>query len=294
MGETPNPKVFRPEVLRALLDEMQFWNPILEEHSCLIRSSLDWTEDQAFDEAQQYSAFYRKLVNGIRHTTPNANPQFNTVLFRRSNNLAGGLREFLFELETGIRDCRIKATLPVEAIEHLRMELDYFHAKLNGSGGVSLLTRQNMEFLVSGSLRPRMLLEKLDSPENTVIIRGELLFWLKISTGHTAFLADRFRPREQLQFAQEVILFEESFDRLYRKIHQNPDQTVSEADTRVAWELNQNWMNYLSELNRLLNSCQIPGRQTNYWPALGMHIYREQSYFQSVLQILIPGIQLTE
>ncbi|MCL6590597.1 MAG: hypothetical protein K6U80_11635 [Firmicutes bacterium] len=53
-------------------------------------------------------------------------------------------------------------------------------------------------------------------------------------------------------------------------------------------ELNQNWLNYLAELNRLLATCQIPGLQANFWPALGVHIYREQMYFQSVLPALLP------
>ncbi|HEX3043914.1 MAG TPA: DUF2935 domain-containing protein [Bacillota bacterium] len=139
------------------------------------------------------------------------------------------------------------------------------------------------------SLGPRMLLDEVQGPAVCQVSLEELLFWLHISADHAQLLARYFIPLKQAQFTQDASQYGAEFDQLHELTLQGRDQRVSLAGImQSAAELNQSWLNYLLELNRMLATCQIPERQTNFWPALGVHIYREQGYFQSVLLALYP------
>jgi hypothetical protein len=282
----------KPEVISALLDEMQFWNLQLDEHARLIRSGVDLGEDNTIKEAEQFMVMYDRLLNRLNTPGLIANPSMVIRLLNQTRVLAAGLREFKIEVENGIAQCRIKAIIQAELVDHIRRELDYFIGKLDAVTGGLIPTWEDLGLDHSDrkvSLIPRMLLGEIEGKSVCQVSLEELLFWLHISADHAKVLADYFKPVEQAQFTQDALRYGAEFDRLHQQTFQGREQQGNLAGImQIAGELNKSWINYLLELNRLLATCQIPGRQANFWPALGVHIYREQVYFQSVVAILLP------
>ncbi len=284
-----------PNVVPALLDEMLFWNRQLDEHARLIRSGVDLGQDDVIQEADQYVALYDRVLSKLQSPGVNANPTIVNRLLCQTKTLAAGLRESKIEVGCGIAECRIKAIIPAEILNHTRQELDYLIGKLNAVIGGPVPTWADLGLDHSQqpvSLVPRMLLEEIEDLSVCQVSLEEMLFLTHNSAEHAKLLAEHFRPIEQIQFTQEASQFSVEFDQLHQQTFQSRGQRRNLADTmQSASELNQNWLNYLLDLNRLLATCQIQGRQTNFWPALGVHIYREQGYFQSILIALIPRAQ---
>lgn len=284
----------RPEVSGALLDEMQFWNRQLDEHARLIRAGVDLGEDNVIREADQFTTMYDRLLERLNTPGLIAGPTVVNPLLRQTKTLAAGLREFKMEVEAGIMQCRIKAIIPGELVGHIRRELDYFIGKLDAVTGGPIPTWEDLGLNHSNrkvSLIPRMLLEDIEGKMVWQISLEELLFWLHISADHAGVLANYFRPGEQAQFTQDTLRYAAEFDKLHQQALKAGESRGNLAGImQISNDLNQNWLNYLSELNRLLANCQIPGLQANFWPALGVHIYREQVYFQSVLMVLLPKV----
>jgi hypothetical protein len=282
----------KPEVVPAVLDEMLFWNLQLDEHARLIRSGVDLGEDKVFREADQYVGLYDCLMNLLRTPGINTNPLMVKRALRQTKALAAGLREFKMEVENGIAECRIKAMIPADLVNHIRRELDFFIGNLDAVTGGPIPTWEDLGLDHSNrkvSLVPRMLLDELQGQAVCRASLEEMLFWLHISEDHAKLLAGYFKPIEQAQFTQDALQYGAEFERLYQLTFQGRDQRGNLPGLmHSAAELNQSWLNYLLELNRMLATCQIPGRQINLWPALGVHIYREQGYFQSVLLVLQP------
>lgn len=284
----------RPETSSALLDEMQFWNRQLDEHARLIRAGVDLGEDNTIREADQFTAMYDRLL--ARLTAPGiiANPATVNPLLRQTKVLSVGLREFKIEVENGIMQCRIRAIIPGELVGHIRRELDYFIGKLDAVTGGPIPSWEDLGLNHSNrkvSLIPRMLLEDIEGKLVYQISLEELLFWLHISSDHAGVLANHFRPGEQAQFTQDTSRYAAEFDKLHQQVLKAGESRGNLSEImQISNDLNQNWVNYLSELNRMLAACQIPGLQANFWPALGVHIYREQVYFQSVLMVLLPQV----
>lgn len=287
---------FNLKVIPALLDEMLFWNRQLDEHARLIRSGVDLGEDNVFREADQYVIMYDHLLTQLQSTELNANPSMVIYLLNRTRMLAAGLREFKLKVAQGIDECRIKAMIPADLVDHIRRELDYFIGILNAvtNGPIPTWEDLGLDHLQQNvSLVPRMLLGEIENRIVCQVSLEEMLFWTHISGDHANLLAGYFKPNIQAQFTQETSQFGAEFDRLHQQTFQLRNQQGNLAGImQSAAELNQCWLNYLLELNRLLASCLIPGQGINLWPALGAHIYREQEYFQSVLMILLPKAQM--
>ncbi len=276
------------EIWRALVDEMQFWNQRLDEHARLIRSGVDLTEDNIIKEADFYVTQYDQLV--ARLNTPGllSNPNEIMVLVQESKQMAIGLGQFKLMVEEGIRTCRIKAILPAELLDHIRRELEYFVGKLNAVTGGPRPTWADLGLDHSdrqATIIPRMLLERIGNQIFPQIILEELLFWLHISADHAQFLAFKFKPLEQTEFTQESLKYSKEFERLLQQVMKDHKHGELVSVVRSAVDLNCDWINYLSKLNQLIATCQIPSRQTNFWPALAVHISAEQVYFQTILQI---------
>lgn len=291
-----NNQELNPRVIPALLDEMLFWNRQLDEHARLIRSGVDLGEDDSIREANQFVVMYDRLLNQLQAPGLNANPSVVNRLLRQTKTLAAGLREFKIEVEQGIAACRIKAILPADLIDHIRRELDFFIGVLDAVTGGTIPTWEELGLDHSErkvSLIPRMLLEEIEDQSVCQVSLEEMLFWTHISADHAKLLAALFKPIIQAQFTQDASQFGSEFDQLHQQIFSGRNQRGNLTGImRFAAQLNQSWLNYLLELNRLLATCRIPGQQANFWPALGDHIYREQEYFQSVLMILIPKAQM--
>jgi hypothetical protein len=285
-------KELRTEVIRALLDEMQFWNRQLDEHARLIRSGVDLGEDNTIREADQFVVMYDRLLSRLNTPGLIANSLIVSKLLYQTKILALSLREFKIEVENGIAQCRIKAILPADLINHIRRELDFFIGNLNAVTEGPIPTWGDLGLDHSNrkvSLVPRMLLEEIEGKLVYQVSLEELLFFTHISADHAKLLAGYFKPIEQAQFTQETLQFGAEFDRLHQLTFQEKNQRGNLAGImQTASDLNQSWLNYLTELNILLATCQIPALQANFWPALGVHIYREQLYFQSILLVLIP------
>lgn len=273
---------------------MQFWNLILGEHARLIRAGVDLIEDNVVREADQFAAMYDRLLERLNAPGLMACPDWINPLLRQTKTLAAGLREFKIEVETSIMQCRSKAIIPGELVGHIRQELDYFIGKLNAVTGGPIPTWEELGLDISTrkvSLIPRMLLDDIEGELIFPISLEELLFWLHISADHAGVLASHFRPGEQAQFTQDTLRYAAEFHKLHQQTIRAGESRESLAGImQISSDLNQNWINYLAELNRLLATCRIPGFQTNFWPALGVHIYREQVYFQSVLMALLPKV----
>ena len=282
----------KPEVISAILDEMQFWNRQLDEHARLIRSGVDLGEDNIIREADQFVLMYDRLLSCLDTPGLIANPPMVIRLLHQTKSLAVGLRQFKIEVENGIAGCRIKAIISADLLDHIRRELDYFIGKLDAVTGGPIPTWEDLGLDHSTrkvSLVPRMLLDEIEAKSVCQVSLEELLFWLHISADHAQLMAGYFKPIEQAQFTQETSSFGAEFERLHQLTFQvTEEQGNLGGIMQTAWDLNHSWINYLVELNRLLATCLIPARQTNFWPALGVHIYREQVYFQSELMILVP------
>lgn len=286
------PEVSTAQLNGALLDEMQFWNLQLDEHARLIRAGVDLDEDNVIREADQFVAMYDRLLERLNAPGLMACPDWLNPLLHQTRILAAALREFKIEVGTGITSCRIKAVIPGELVRHIRKELDYFIGKLDAVTGGPVPTWEDLGLGHSNrkvSLIPRMLLKDVDEKLIYPMSLEELLFWLQISFEHAEVLASRFRPGEQAQFTQDALRYAAEFQKLLQQAINSGESRESIAGImQISCDLNQNWINYLSELNRLLATCLIPGFQANFWPALGVHIYREQVYFHSVLMALLP------
>lgn len=286
------------EIMRALLNEMQFWNQRLNEHARLIRSGVDLTEDPIIREADAFVIMYDMLM--MRLNDPSLQVSLGSVpeLVQESKRLAADLGQFKTRVGEMIRDCRTKAILPAELLEHIRQELDYFKGKLNAVTGGPRPTWAELG-LDQSNLRveivPRMLLEEISGHLLSQVAREELLFWLHISADHGLFLGSKFKPIEQAYFTQESLKFSTQFSRLQYQVMDVNDNHVKLSSLIMAtMELNCNWINFLADINNLIATCQIPSRQTNFWPALGVHIMAEQVYFQSILQALLPRLSQTK
>ncbi len=281
-------------ILQALLNEMQFWNQRLDEHARLIRSGVDLTEDQIIREADVFVTIYDMLM--VRLNDPGLQVSLGSVpeLVQESKRLAIDLGQFKTRLGEMIGDCRTKAILPAELLEHIRRELDYFIGKLNAVTGGPRPTWAELGLGQSNmrtEIVPRMLLEKLSGRQLLQSAQEELLFWLHITADHGQFLGTKFKPIEQAYFTQESLKFSTQFSRLYNQIFDvREDHRKLVSLIKTSMELNCDWINFLTEVNNLIATCQIPSRQTNFWPALGVHIMAEQVYFQSVLQALLSRL----
>jgi hypothetical protein len=283
-----------PEVSGALLDEMQFWSRQLDEHARIIRSGVDLGEDNIIREADQFVGMYDRMLNRLNAPGLTANWPMVMKLVNQTKALAVGLREFKIEVENNIAGCQVKAIVPADLINHIRRELDFFIGNLDAITGGPIPTWEDIGLDHSNrrvSLVPRMLLNDIEGKLVYQVSLEELLFWLHISADHSQVISRYFIPVQQAQFTQDTSRYGAEFD----KLHQQALNAVESRDNlaglmQVSSDLNQNWLNYLSELIRMLATCQIPGQQTNFWPALGAHIYREQVYFQSVLMVMLPKV----
>ncbi|MCL6590598.1 MAG: DUF2935 domain-containing protein [Firmicutes bacterium] len=207
----------QPEVSRALLDEMQFWNRQLDEHARLVRAGVDLGEDNVIQEANQFTAMYDRLLARLDAPGLIAGPDTVNHFLLQTKVLAAGLREFKIEVESGIKECRIGAIIPWELVGHIRRELDYFIGKLDAVTGGPTPTWEDLGLDHSSqkvSLIPRMLLEDIQGRSVCQISLEELLFWLHISSDHAGVLANHFRPMEQAQFTQDTMRYAAEFENL--------------------------------------------------------------------------------
>ncbi|MGE5558673.1 MAG: DUF2935 domain-containing protein [Bacillota bacterium] len=275
-----------PEILRAILDEIHFWGHQFAEHARLIRSGVDLEEDAVVKEGQMFGEAYDRLLEALNGLEA---PGYGgaCVVISENEALTERFRAFKVEIEEGIRDCILKGVIPAELANHILRELDYLMSKIHNVLGGPAATREQLGMDDSGkrvSVIPRMLLPAADGGQLMDITLEELLFWLRISEEHARLAADKFKPLEQTEFTQAAVGFADEFAALRGRVlqaHADVNGYLEEAA-----DLNRRWVDSLHEIDSLIRSCRIPGRQTNFWPALGPHILREQEYFGTVLQAL--------
>ena len=209
-----------PNMAPVLFDEMLFWNRQLDEHARLIRSGVDISQDDVMREADQYVILYDRLLNRLQIPELNADPTMVNRLLYQTKALAVGLREFKIEVGRGIADCRIKAIISAELLNHIRQELDYFIGKLDSVTGGPIPSWADLGLDHSQqrvSLVPRMLLEEIQGRSVCQVSLEEMLFWTHISADHAILLAGYFKPIEQSQFTQEASQFGMEFDQLHQQ-----------------------------------------------------------------------------
>ena len=266
-----------------LRQELDFWLGIMTDHSRSMRNAFDPTEEKLFRRAHDFGERFALLRNQNR-----IQPELSVRFLIAVQELLAHLIVFKGRVAAGLEACQILAILPAGFIEHIRREAIFFSGVLARLRGGPRPTLEDLGLPGSGMAvtAPQVLIPRLRQ-EFRAIAYEEMLFWLRIDFEHMGVLAVRFLPeqeayrRETLRWGQRLA---QQYDAVLSAFNRNADPRPLFAPTLA---LVEEHAAFLTQLFNDIVTCSIPGGQTNFWPRLVNHMWREGTYFIQVLRVLI-------
>lgn len=266
-----------------LSKEVESWVGLLIDHARFMRNGFNTTEEQLFEEADQFSQeletfTYKSVINIDR------NSDYLCSLKTEVQDFI----DFKRHVAREIANCRTLSILPASLIDHIMREAIFFYGIL---ARITNDTRPTWRDLgLPGrrvaSTAPQALIPELDR-ELDDITWEELIFWLDINYEHGVVLSLYFRP-EQRSLRNKTLQWSRRIERLSNNVLQTFESSMTNPKCFIepAREIIKEWTNFLRDLYKQLTNCTIPGKQMNVWPRVVDHMIREAVYFLQVLNIL--------
>mgnify|MGYP006285655385 CR=1 FL=1 len=263
--------------------EINIWIDLLIDHARFIRNSLDPTEEELFQEANNFSKRFVVLKERSQYKL-HEDEKFMEDLQTAVRNFI----DFKIQAARGVKNCRILSILPAPLIEHVMVEAIYFYGILSRLQGESRPTWEDIG-LPDNRTALTVPLELISGLPNDYedIAWEQLLFWTEIQYEHAEVLSLYFRPNQQ-EIRRETLHWSHRIQRLHDDILSAYKNSRRGPEDFIEFTLNlmNDWRDFLRNLFRNLNNCTIPGKQMNIWPQVVNHMWRETIYFIQALQIL--------
>jgi len=104
---------------KALCDELNFWNHIMEEHARFIDGMLDPTEEKLKDAARTTAEGFERLVQECTGTPAGQ-------IIQKSIQSTEGIRNYKNAAAEGLLQCRIKSVIPPLLADHVLREANHY------------------------------------------------------------------------------------------------------------------------------------------------------------------------
>jgi hypothetical protein len=272
--------------IKAALDEISVWMPILAEHLKFHRGGIDPSikQDCIFQNLDYSARQIDFLTNMILSSDAVVSDmKKNPVKAVIPQVIAvSDIKKYMY---LGIKSCEILSIIPSELADHMRRETDRFLGIICGPKP----TRQELG-IPGGDKRvlgiPRTMLSDLPDKEKFTAVVEEIMFFSHINEEHSHHMAMTTKPEIQERFTKKA----KEFEKLFKE---NLDKAKAvEARGKGLERLVDDTLKLMKEFKvfglsvlKGAESCSLPGEQTNAWPLMDDHILREGNYFVELLQM---------
>ncbi|MGE5507891.1 MAG: DUF2935 domain-containing protein [Chitinophagales bacterium] len=290
--------------LRAVLEEMRFFDHIMADHGRLLRGSLDLGEDALIRQADHFAGVFTSLAERSQAMDPADEMGIRALVNETIPHLMD-LDTYKLDLERELTRCTVHAIIGAEVLAHIHRELLFYLGFLRRTLDQPTPLRRELD-LPDGDTRmlavPRRLIGR--TPDSLDAIALEYgLFWLHAHAEHAMVLAQHTRPAGQRRLHDALEAWQRDLAALERDgMHlftrmRDEERPGRRLHSRVAhWAAESlaamvKWRNYLASLVDELRRCAIPSGQTNFWPALAHHMRMEADYLVEALRQVLSAAE---
>ena len=289
-----------PGLAMGVVEEMRFWLHIMSDHTRIIRSGLDVTDERLFRYVDCLGVGIDGLLAVVQSAYPPFSPGQVECLMTDANRRVTPLRELKRNLAAMVRECRINIQLPADMLEHIRREADFFLGIINRPVGWPVPTRSDLEIPappaeanLPACLAPRSVIPCMGQG-GVVVLVDEILFFADINAEHGAVLGLFFRPIVQDELSEKSRELGETGTELFCEMSQARLAGASLADMRGLIARSRDavnaWVSYLRCLKESVGRCKVPTGQVDFPYHLLHHMEREACYTLELMDMAL-GVQ---
>jgi hypothetical protein len=246
------------------LEEIRFWSQIMHEHALFLRLGCTVEQTQLIQEADQFSRSFENIHKRADSFDTGAEREviarFNMEVYQATSHLWTFKRKVL-EL---ILSCKITTNLYPSFVDHMSREAAYVMSRI--------------EQVNRGMLEPL--------PDAII---NENIFFLRVMSDHSKFIAHMLDPSERLLIADATDVSYQFEQLLFQAVDLESMRPASQtaatltrflADSRTAVQT----LRELQETMRdLLTACRL---RSVIHPLLAEHMLRETNHFLHLLDRL--------